>query len=181
MKPAFLRRRYDTRVIPSQFLSSPARRRVLGILALVLLSQTGTAGGQSAGFRFRWSATALVAGTHVTPVPGGGNATEVNVVEPMLMVRGEGFGRHLVVDGTLDLEGLTIPNGVLGIGDWGEGSNDRRHPHTYAHEIMVSAVNLLGRTGRPVNFSLSAGKGFVPFGSDDPTPGNRRASQPDIR
>lgn len=86
------------------------------------------AGG--AGFRFRWSATAVVARTHVAPVPGGGNATEVNVVEPMLMVRGEGFGRHLVVDGTLDLEGLTIPNGVLGIGDWGEGFNDRRHLRT---------------------------------------------------
>jgi hypothetical protein len=107
-----------------------------------------------------WSAQAVLLGAHVAPIPGGGSATELNVVEPMLMVHGEGFGRHLVFNGTLDLEGLTIPHGVLGLGDWGEGFDDRRHPHTYAHEVMLSAVS--------ANVSVSVGKGFVPFGSDDP-------------
>lgn len=61
-----------------------------------------------------------------------------------------------------------MPDGELTPGGWGEGFNDRRHPHTYAHELMVSAVDLLGERDGPVRLSLSAGKGFAPFGSDDP-------------
>jgi hypothetical protein len=41
---------------------------------------------------------------------------------------------------------------------------DRRHPHTYLHELVVSYL-------RPFHWgtvSLSAGKGFAPFGTDDP-------------
>lgn len=37
---------------------------------------------------------------------------------------------------TLNLEGLTIPEGELTPGAWGEGFIDRRHPHTSAHELM---------------------------------------------
>ena len=45
-------------------------------------------------------------------------------------------------------------------GDWGESFEDRRHPHTLVHELMLSA---------PIgNFYVAAGKGFVPFGTDDP-------------
>ena len=39
--------------------------------------------------------------------------------------------------GMLNLEGLTIANGELATGDWGEGFDDRRHPHTYLHEAML--------------------------------------------
>jgi len=125
-------------------------------------------GAWAQAWSVRWSAQAVLAGTRVSPVPGGRSATGLDVLEPMFMLSAAGFGRHLVLHGTLDLEGLTIPDGVLGIGDWGEGFDDRRHPHTYAHELMVSGVNLLGRAEQAVNLSLSAGKGFVPFGSDDP-------------
>ena len=41
---------------------------------------------------------------------------------------------------------------------------DRRHPHTVIHELMVSGVGRLGSA----DLSLSAGKGFAAFGSDDP-------------
>src|SRR5215217_9030662 len=41
---------------------------------------------------------------------------------------------------------------------------DRRHPHTYAHEVILSYNQPFGSGA----FSLSAGKGFAPFGTDDP-------------
>src|SRR5690606_31320362 len=44
------------------------------------------------------------------------------------------------------------------------GYIDRRHPHTYLHEAMVG----VGGTASGVRGSLFAGKGFVPFGTDDP-------------
>jgi hypothetical protein len=69
---------------------------------------------------------------------------------------------------TLNLEGLTIPDGELTPGDWGEGFIDRRHPHTYVHELMLSADDILGGMDGPGRVSLSAGKGFAPFGTDDP-------------
>ena len=53
-------------------------------------------------------------------------------------------------------------------GAWGEGFIDRRHPHTYVHELLLSADDLLGRTDGPTRLSLTAGKGFAPFGTDDP-------------
>ena len=36
------------------------------------------------------------------------------------------------------------PTGELAPGDWGEGFVDRRHPHTYLHELVLSADDLLG-------------------------------------
>jgi hypothetical protein len=44
---------------------------------------------------------------------------------------------------------------------------DRRHPHTYVHELMLSLEGLGGRDGS-ARASLAVGKGFVPFGTDDP-------------
>jgi hypothetical protein len=135
-------------------------------MLVVLRVQAGSA--QAPGLWERFSAYAVLAAIHDDPVPGGGSASQLTVVEPMAMLEAGGLRGHLVLHATLDFEGLTMPDGVLGIGDWGEGFNDRRHPHTYAHELMLSGVNLLGGAGSLVNLSLSAGKGFVPFGSDDP-------------
>ena len=65
---------------------------------------------------------------------------------------------------TLNLEGLTLKRGELSTGAYGEGFVDRRHPHTYAHELMAGAIaQYFGVQG-----SVFAGRGFVPFGSDDP-------------
>ena len=69
---------------------------------------------------------------------------------------------------TLNLEGVTIPSGELAPGAWGEGFIDRRHPHTYAHELMLTADDLLGGADGATSLSLAAGKGFAPFGTDDP-------------
>jgi len=105
--------------------------------------------------------------TSVERAPGGKGMTEARLTQPMMMLHAGALNGHLRFTGTLNVEGQTIPKGELLPGGWGEGYNDRRHPHTYAHELMVSGVDLLGGLGG-VRFSVSAGKGFVPFGSDDP-------------
>ncbi len=116
------------------------------------------------------SAGAQVIGlyTHADPVPGGAAADELRAVQPVVMLHAGIGGRRLTLTATADLEGLTIPGGELAPGDWGEGFMDRRHPHTYAHELVLSANDLLGRVDGAGELSLSAGKGFVPFGTDDP-------------
>lgn len=45
---------------------------------------------------------------------------------------------------------------------------DRRHPHTSVHELMLTGADLLRGRAPETRLSLSAGKGFVPFGTDDP-------------
>ncbi|MSR06801.1 MAG: hypothetical protein EXR93_07040 [Gemmatimonadetes bacterium] len=114
------------------------------------------------------SAQGVLAGTHVNPIPGSGTLTELRVLQPVLMLHSTAVADHLSLHATLNLEGLTIPNGVLTVGAWGEGFNDRRHPHTYAHEVIITGNDLLGPRDGAINISISAGKGFVPFGSDDP-------------
>jgi hypothetical protein len=99
-------------------------------------------------------------------VPGGGSLGEVRVVQPILGIRADAGRLRLV--GMLDLEGLTIPGGELALGNWGEGFIDRRHPHTYLHELVLSVNDVLGRVDGRARLSLSAGKGFAPFGTDDP-------------
>lgn len=101
------------------------------------------------------------------PVPGGGALGEIRVVQPAVHVHAGALGRLRLV-GMLNLEGATIPQGELALGNWGEGFIDRRHPHTYLHELVLSADDLLGRDRRAPRMSLSAGKGFAPFGTDDP-------------
>jgi hypothetical protein len=101
--------------------------------------------------------------TRADPVPRGGSLGEVRVVQPTLMAHG-GFQNWIRLLATVNLEGITIPDGELTLGDWGEGFIDRRHPHTYMHEIILSLHQRIG----PGLISLAAGKGFAPFGTDDP-------------
>lgn len=68
--------------------------------------------------------------------------------------------------GTLNLEGLTLQRGELNTGGYGEGYVDRRHPHSYVHELLVGAES--GGSQSNLDVSLFAGRGFAPFGSDDP-------------
>ncbi|HEX2166050.1 MAG TPA: hypothetical protein VHG09_02320, partial [Longimicrobiales bacterium] len=74
-------------------------------------------------------------------------------------------GSRITLRTTLNFEGLTQPDGELTTGGWGEGFLDRRHPHTLVHELMLSA-NLHRVAGGAL--SVSAGKGFAPYGTDDP-------------
>jgi hypothetical protein len=101
-------------------------------------------------------------------VPGGGSLTEVTVLQPVLMGQ-LAYGPALRGRLTLDFEGLTMPEGELALGGWGEGFVDRRHPHTYLHEAMVWGSGPVGRVSRvSIAGGLAAGKGIVPFGTDDP-------------
>ncbi len=109
----------------------------------------------------------MAAYEHADPVPGGGALGETRVVQPVVHLEAAALGR-LRLTGMLDLEGLTIPQGELAPGNWGEGFVDRRHPHTYLHELVLTADDLLGRRDGAVALSVSAGKGFAPFGTDDP-------------
>jgi hypothetical protein len=84
------------------------------------------------------------------------------------MIHAGALANHLRFLGTLNLEGLTIPEGELALGDWGEGFVDRRHPHTYLHEAVLTYNQEFVSGARPVRVSISAGKGFAPFGTDDP-------------
>lgn len=65
---------------------------------------------------------------------------------------------------TLNFEGLTLKRGELTTGGYGEGYVDRRHPHSYVHELLAGVEG--AHAG--VSASLFAGRGFAPFGSDDP-------------
>jgi len=78
------------------------------------------------------------------------------------------FGDRLRLLATANLEKYTILHGELAPGAWGESFEDRRHPHTVVHELMLVAPDLLGRLDGSGAVFVAAGKGFVPFGTDDP-------------
>jgi len=76
-----------------------------------------------------------------------------------------GVGRNLLAfQLMLSLEGLTLERGELNPGIVGEGYIDRRHPHTYLHELIAT----LSHSAAGARASLTLGKGFAPFGTDDP-------------
>ena len=91
--------------------------------------------------------------------------TEWYLTQPALMANLESPSRRLVMRTTLNVEGVTLGSGELTWGGWGEGFIDKRHPHTLLHEAMLS-WNLWEIAGG--GLSLSAGKGFAPYGTDDP-------------
>jgi hypothetical protein len=102
--------------------------------------------------------------THESPAIHGRDLTEGYLTQPMVMAT-VGFWENAVeVIGALDFEGATLKRGELNAGIHGEGYIDRRHPHTYLHELVITAQRRFGLNG--VSFTI--GKGFAPFGTDDP-------------
>lgn len=93
------------------------------------------------------------------------HAREVYLTQPALMMDLAGPRRRWAVRLTWNLEQATQPGGEITLGGWGEGFIDKRHPHTLLHEAMVS-WNAWGGGGG--GFSLSAGRGFAPYGTEDP-------------
>ncbi len=87
------------------------------------------------------------------------------LTQPALMSNLESPQSRVVLHSTLNFEGITQPWGELTYGGWGEGFLDKRHPHNFLHEAVLS-VNVWELDGG--GFSLTAGKGFAPFGTDDP-------------
>jgi hypothetical protein len=100
--------------------------------------------------------------THATPAMNDKALTEAYLTQPAIMA--DASWRALQFIGMLNFEGLTLERGELNHGVYGEGYVDRRHPHTYLHEAVITAQEKLA----PVDVSLSAGRGFAPYGSDDP-------------
>lgn len=112
-------------------------------------------------------ARGILAVRHADPAPGGGHDTEAYLTQPTLSL-GKRLGSSLAARVTLNLEALTLERGELNPGAWGEGFVDRRHPHTTVHELLVEGRDLLGRHDGNLEIGLALGKGFVPFGTDDP-------------
>lgn len=143
------------------------------IRSFAVLTAIGLGGGAVAlsaqsNFQLQPMARAVLLGTSVDPKPGKGSLTEVRLVQPVASALLTGFGGRFKATATLDVEGLTMPDGELTPGAWGEGFVDRRHPHTTVHELNVALVDLFGRRDGRAAFGVIVGKGFVPFGTDDP-------------
>jgi hypothetical protein len=102
--------------------------------------------------------------THAANTAEGADLTEGYVSQAAAMGRGDLLSGHLRLEATLNAEGLTMARGELSTGAFGEGYVDRRHPHTYLHELVASGIGAAG----PLAFSVSAGRGFAAFGTDDP-------------
>ncbi len=114
--------------------------------------------------RPKWGAQAVGLLSRVSPAHAGRDLTEAYITQPVLMAQGALAGEALTWRGVANLEGLTLRRGELNAGVWGEGYVDRRHPHTYLHEALVAAQT----TRHGLAASLTAGRGFAPFGTDDP-------------
>jgi hypothetical protein len=107
-------------------------------------------------------ASAIGVFTQVDHGPLGRRYREGYVTQPVLMAMLG--GRRVFTQVTFDFEGLTLARGELNLGGHGEGYVDRRHPHTYLHELLTGTSGAFGATA----VSITAGKGFAPFGTDDP-------------
>ena len=112
----------------------------------------------------RLGAHAAFAATRVDPAIVGESRTEAYVLHPLLIAHATAWRDRLDFVGTLNLEGWTLGRGQPAPGNAGEGYADRRHPHTFAHEVIGTITFPANATA----VSLSAGRGFAPFGSDDP-------------
>lgn len=148
-----------------------AHRRLLHggpLIVLAIFKSISLSAQQIPRIDLRVSGQAVPVYTRADPIPGGGRLSELRVVQPVLMVNASSFGGRLRFHVTANLEGWTIEHGELAPGDWGEGFMDRRHPHTYVHEVILAGNDVLGHLDGPLSISLSAGKGFVAFGTDDP-------------
>jgi hypothetical protein len=119
-----------------------------------------------------WTLTTMAQAFPVVTVgaPGGVSGDALShvgwyVTQPAIMGHAASAGQRVAVHTTLNFEGLTQRDGELTFGGWGEGFIDKRHPHTLVHELMLS-VNAW--TTGSSSLSLSAGKGFAPYGTSDP-------------
>jgi hypothetical protein len=130
---------------------------------LLFLGATPLAAQQS----FNVMARGIVTVRHADPAPGGGTDTEAYLTQPTLSLS-RALGSRLAARFTLSLESASIAGGELTPGAWGEGYVDRRHPHTTVHELLLEARDILGDVDGDWELGLIAGKGFAPFGTDDP-------------
>lgn len=140
---------------------------VAGIAVLLLLHPASVAAQSGVRDAVEIGAQAIGVVTRESPAIRGRDLTEGYLTQPMIMLTVAPWGETLAIKTTLNFEGATIKRGELNAGIAGEGYIDRRHPHTYLHELVLTSARRLG--GSSANgVSLSVGKGFAPFGTDDP-------------
>src|SRR5262249_32855400 len=102
--------------------------------------------------RVDWGAQAIPTLTETNVVPGNRTLGELRVVQPVGMLELAGFGDRIHLLAAVDFEKYTITHGELAPGDWGEGFEDRRHPHTLVRQLML--------VFRSPHATAGAGKGF---------------------
>jgi hypothetical protein len=141
------------------------RPRIALVVPLLLPTLAGAQSPEPAGPRWSVGAQAIGVATHASPERDGRSSTEWRVTRPTIAGRLQSAGGGVALIGTLSLEGATMRDGETNPGIWGEGFADRRHPHTWLHELVAVATTDAGRAGV---LSVAVGKGFVPFGTDDP-------------
>jgi len=105
--------------------------------------------------------------TQADPALANRRLREGYLTQPMLM--GSLLAGALQLSGILNAEGYTLRRGELNAGMYGEGYVDRRHPHTLVHEAMAALQSPRWESGVGAwQASLAAGRGFTPYGTDDP-------------
>src|SRR4051812_41471976 len=163
----------DTVARSSVCASLPLKRMRSGLMVIAgllpaVLATTRAARAQSAHSAQREGSVSVMAQaiplvTSAHPTATRGNVTEAYLSQPVLMAHAGLRGWYAA--GTLNLEGLTLDRGELSTGGYGEGYVDRRHPHAYIHELLGGfAISPAHEWAA----SITAGRGFAPFGSDDP-------------
>jgi hypothetical protein len=139
----------------------------LVVLACLFPLTASAQGGQPSSDAFEFGAQAIGVATRESPAIHGRALTEGYLTQPTIMAQLDPWGGLLSLKGTLNFEGATIKRGELNAGIYGEGYIDRRHPHTYLHElVLTSERRFFG--DRTSGVSITVGKGFAPFGTDDP-------------
>ena len=128
---------------------------------MLSLTATSTLGSQE---KPAIGASAIVLGTVASPGVANRTLVEGYVTQPMLVGSMPVANGRIVAEMTLNFEGVTLKRGELNAGVYGEGYVDRRHPHTWLHELVVTGYVGQGAT----RLSVTVGKGFVPYGTDDP-------------
>jgi hypothetical protein len=154
---------------------------LLALLMLMLMSVSAHAQLRSA---LQVGAHATLSGTQTNAVAGGGTRRELQLERTMFVASSNALGGHLQLIGSFSLDRAVTDDGVLALGGWGGGFYDRHHPHDYVSEAVVSFGGEVGTGSSRPHVSLSAGKGIVPFGPDNPmdrpalgTPANHDWSQ----
>jgi hypothetical protein len=137
------------------------------LLALLFPPFLSAQAGQHATEFLDVGAQAIGVVTRESPAIQGRALTEGYVSQPAIMAELKPWNELLSLRGTLNLEGATLKRGELNAGIAGEGYIDRRHPHTYLHELVLTSAKRFGVDGVS-GASITVGKGFAPFGTDDP-------------
>ena len=150
------------------------RHALVALVAIALLVVTANAQARHDGHEMRRDssstpvaaigASGIFLATVASPGVNDRTLAEGYLTQPLVMGMLATPSRSITASATLNFEGSTLKRGELNAGVYGEGYVDRRHPHTFLHELTLTAAVPV----RNVRVSVTAGKGFVPFGTDDP-------------